>query len=79
MVVSDHSPSTAEMKLLNSGPDCGNFLKSWGGISSMQFGKDLAICDLIDFIEFNLICLALKQVYRYSGQIARSMAWVLMI
>lgn len=38
MVVSDHSPSTAEMKLLNSGPDCGNFMKSWGGISSMQFG-----------------------------------------
>lgn len=38
MVVSDHSPSTAEMKLIDSGPESGNFLKSWGGISSIQFG-----------------------------------------
>lgn len=38
MVVSDHSPSTAEMKLLVNGPDYGNFMKSWGGISSIQFG-----------------------------------------
>lgn len=38
LVVSDHSPSTAEMKLLNEGPDKGNFLKAWGGISSVQFG-----------------------------------------
>lgn len=44
MVVSDHSPSTAEMKLLNSGPDCGNFMKSWGGISSIQFGMLLLFC-----------------------------------
>lgn len=39
MVVSDHSPSTAEQKLLVDGPDYGNFMKSWGGISSVQFGK----------------------------------------
>lgn len=39
MVVSDHSPSTAEMKLLVDGPDYGNFMKSWGGISSVQFGE----------------------------------------
>lgn len=39
MVVSDHSPSTAEQKLLVNGPDYGNFIKSWGGISSVQFGK----------------------------------------
>lgn len=39
LVVSDHSPSTAEMKLLIDGPDYGNFMKSWGGISSVQFGK----------------------------------------
>lgn len=38
LVVSDHSPSTAEMKLLAPGPDFGNFMKSWGGISSVQFG-----------------------------------------
>lgn len=43
MVVSDHSPSTAEMKLLFDGPDYGNFLKAWGGISSVQFGM-YAIC-----------------------------------
>lgn len=47
MVVSDHSPSTAEVKLLNEGPDKGNFLKSWGGISSVQFGmNDVNICYL---------------------------------
>lgn len=38
LVVSDHSPSTPELKLLNEGPDKGNFLRSWGGISSIQFG-----------------------------------------
>lgn len=38
MVVSDHSPSTADVKLLVDGPDYGNFMKSWGGISSVQFG-----------------------------------------
>lgn len=39
MIVSDHSPSTAEMKLLIDGDDYGDFMKSWGGISSIQFGK----------------------------------------
>ena len=40
MVVSDHSPSTAAMKLLDPDkPNYGNFLKSWGGISSLQFGE----------------------------------------
>lgn len=38
LVVSDHSPSTPELKLLSEGPDKGNFIKSWGGISSVQFG-----------------------------------------
>lgn len=38
LIVSDHSPSTAEVKLLVDGPDYGNFMKSWGGISSVQFG-----------------------------------------
>lgn len=37
MVVSDHSPCTAELKLLKSG----NFLMAWGGISSLQFGLPL--------------------------------------
>ncbi|KRT81765.1 hypothetical protein AMK59_5571, partial [Oryctes borbonicus] len=34
MVVSDHSPCTPELKLLNEG----DFIKAWGGISSLQFG-----------------------------------------
>lgn len=38
MVVSDHSPSLPEIKLLNEGPDFGNFIKSWGGIPGVQFG-----------------------------------------
>ncbi|XP_065077359.1 allantoinase [Ochlerotatus camptorhynchus] len=41
MVVSDHSPSTPSMKLLTSGKDRGDFLKAWGGISSVQFGLPL--------------------------------------
>lgn len=31
---SDHSPTLPELKLL----DDGNFLKAWGGISSLQVG-----------------------------------------
>lgn len=42
MVVSDHSPSTPGMKLLTSGSkNRGDFLKAWGGISSVQFGLPL--------------------------------------
>ncbi|XP_043926983.1 allantoinase, mitochondrial-like [Protopterus annectens] len=37
MVVSDHSPCTADLKLLQDG----DFMKAWGGISSMQFGLPL--------------------------------------
>lgn len=39
MIVSDHSPCTPDLKLL--GPTCkkGDFLKAWGGIASVQFGK----------------------------------------
>lgn len=32
MLSSDHSPSPPELKLLNEG----DFLKAWGGISSLQ-------------------------------------------
>lgn len=40
MVVSDHSPNLAENKLLVEGQkDFGDFLKSWGGIPGIQFGK----------------------------------------
>lgn len=40
MVVSDHSPSTPDLKLLTSpnDSDYGNFMKAWGGIASLQFG-----------------------------------------
>lgn len=37
MVVSDHSPCTADLKLLQDG----DFMKAWGGISSLQFGLPL--------------------------------------
>ncbi len=34
LIVSDHSPSTPELKLLKEG----DFQKAWGGIASLQFG-----------------------------------------
>lgn len=34
MLSSDHSPTEPELKLLNDG----NFLRAWGGISSLQVG-----------------------------------------
>ncbi|KAK7888770.1 hypothetical protein WMY93_024330 [Mugilogobius chulae] len=37
MVVSDHSPCTADLKRL----DTGDFTQAWGGISSLQFGLPL--------------------------------------
>jgi allantoinase len=37
MVVSDHSPCTPALKLTDSG----DFLRAWGGISSIQFGLSL--------------------------------------
>lgn len=39
MLSSDHSPSVPELKLL----DEGNFLKAWGGISSLQVGLSFII------------------------------------
>lgn len=42
LVVSDHSPSTPDMKLMTDSNNRGNFLKAWGGISSVQFGKTMA-------------------------------------
>jgi allantoinase len=36
-IVSDHSPCPPELKLLNDG----DFLKAWGGISSLQFGLSI--------------------------------------
>lgn len=34
LVVSDHSPCTPDLK-------CSNNLEAWGGISSVQFGKNV--------------------------------------
>lgn len=39
MVVSDHSPCTADLKLLKEG----DFMNAWGGISSLQFGEFLCL------------------------------------
>jgi len=41
LVVSDHSPSTPGVKMLTYGKNRGDFLKAWGGISSVQFGLSL--------------------------------------
>ncbi|XP_071806072.1 allantoinase, mitochondrial-like [Asterias amurensis] len=37
LIVSDHSPCTADLKLTKEG----DFMKAWGGISSLQFGLSL--------------------------------------
>lgn len=34
MIVSDHSPCTPDLKELETS----DFIKAWGGISSLQFG-----------------------------------------
>uniref|UniRef100_A0A182K9C4 allantoinase n=1 Tax=Anopheles christyi TaxID=43041 RepID=A0A182K9C4_9DIPT len=41
LIVSDHSPSTPQLKLLTAGKRQGNFLEAWGGISSLQLGLPL--------------------------------------
>jgi dihydroorotase-like cyclic amidohydrolase len=40
MISTDHSPSAPEMKLLEEG----DFLKAWGGISSLQVGVQCKSC-----------------------------------
>ena len=37
LVISDHSPCTADLKLLQEG----DFMKAWGGIAGLQFGLSL--------------------------------------
>ncbi|XP_078696789.1 allantoinase, mitochondrial-like [Branchiostoma floridae x Branchiostoma belcheri] len=56
MVVSDHSPCTADLKLL----DTGDFVAAWGGVASVQFGlslfwtnaaqRNLTVRDLVDWM-----------------------------
>lgn len=41
LVVSDHSPCTPGLKCLIAGKSRGDFMKAWGGISSLQFGLSL--------------------------------------
>ncbi|XP_017777078.1 PREDICTED: allantoinase [Nicrophorus vespilloides] len=42
MVVSDHSPSTPDLKLLSPDDEnFGDYMKAWGGIASLQFGLSL--------------------------------------
>lgn len=50
LVVSDHSPSTPGVKMLTYGKNRGDFLKAWGGISSVQFGKMCVWSCLIPFL-----------------------------
>lgn len=35
LVISDHSPCTVDLKLM----DRGDFMAAWGGISSVQYGE----------------------------------------
>lgn len=42
LIVSDHSPSSPDVKLLlETSEDRGDFLKAWGGIASVQLGLSL--------------------------------------
>uniref|UniRef100_A0AAG5DY36 Amidohydrolase-related domain-containing protein n=1 Tax=Anopheles atroparvus TaxID=41427 RepID=A0AAG5DY36_ANOAO len=41
LIVSDHSPSTPQLKLLTAGKRQGDFLQAWGGIASVQLGLPL--------------------------------------
>lgn len=42
LIVSDHSPSSPDVKLLlENSVERGNFLKAWGGIASVQLGLSL--------------------------------------
>ena len=51
MVVSDHSPCTPDLKLQEEG----DFLKAWGGVSSVQFGKEASIYLKMSDNPFDLI------------------------
>ena len=51
MVVSDHSPCTPDLKLKEEG----DFLKAWGGVSSVQFGKEASIYLKLSDNPFDLI------------------------
>ena len=46
LVISDHSPCPADLKLLDSG----DFLGAWGGIASVQFGEFHNIIMLLRFL-----------------------------
>lgn len=58
MVVSDHSPCTPDLKLLEQG----DFLTAWGGVSSVQFGLSLfwTNCQQYGFTLFDLVKLLCK-------------------
>lgn len=74
MVVSDHSPSTPDLKCLENG----DFIKAWGGISSLQFGlslfwtqakhRGLSIFDLHKYITY--MPAMLVGLHNVKGQIA---------
>lgn len=69
LVVSDHSPSTPGVKLLTAGKNRGNFLKAWGGISSVQFGLPLfwTNCKRYGFTLTDLIRLMCEEPAKLVG------------
>ncbi|KZS10870.1 Uncharacterized protein APZ42_024497 [Daphnia magna] len=77
LVVSDHSPAPQDLKCV----DTGDFMKAWGGISSLQlvlpllwtFGhpKGLSFTDLSRFLSYNTAKLA--RLHHRKGSIAVGM------
>ncbi|KAI9562997.1 hypothetical protein GHT06_010453 [Daphnia sinensis] len=77
LVVSDHSPAPQDLKCV----DTGDFMKAWGGISSLQlvlpllwtFGhpKGLSLMDLSRFLSYNTAKLA--RLHHRKGSIAVGM------
>ncbi|XP_074650897.1 allantoinase, mitochondrial-like isoform X2 [Tubulanus polymorphus] len=75
LVVSDHSPCTADLKQL----DTGDFMKAWGGISSLQFGlssfwtsarqRSMTVFDIVRLMCENTAKLA--GIHTRKGKISR--------
>lgn len=55
LVVSDHSPAPQDLKCV----DTGDFMKAWGGISSLQLGIQF-YCSVQFLISINIIGLLQK-------------------
>ena len=80
MVISDHSPCTADLKLL----DKGDFMKAWGGISSVQFGMYLKCVILQYFMQKRVVCVSnfnlwLLHKYLYTIPSGHILYWIIVL